>query len=99
PPSRSRPDRGHRRGAQDTVGQEAGDPGQADPVGGGPGPGARGRGPGQPRCPPSLPGRIPGYPDPMSEPRTVITDSDDVIRGALEFIDAPLLAALAALTG
>jgi 4-hydroxyacetophenone monooxygenase len=35
----------------------------------------------------------------MSEPRTVITDSDDVIRSALEFIDAPLLAALAALTG
>ncbi|HEX3563976.1 MAG TPA: NAD(P)/FAD-dependent oxidoreductase, partial [Acidimicrobiales bacterium] len=28
-----------------------------------------------------------------------ITDSDDVIRRALEFIDAPLLAALAALTG
>ena len=33
----------------------------------------------------------------MSQP--VITDSDEVIRAALEFIDAPLLAALAALTG
>ena len=35
----------------------------------------------------------------MSEPRTVITDSDEVIRQALDFVDAPLLAALAALTG
>ena len=35
----------------------------------------------------------------MSEPPTAMTDSDEVIRNALEFIDAPLLAALAALTG
>jgi 4-hydroxyacetophenone monooxygenase len=35
----------------------------------------------------------------MSEPTPVITDSDEVIREALEFVDAPLLSALAALTG